>query len=215
MSAPRQPDFRAWWRRGAYAANLALFLVALVTIALVVNEFAYRPWLRLKIDATKTRAYSLSEQTQRLLDGLDGAWTVALITVEDASDPTTRDQVDQVLDRYAAAPGLSVVRVDPTDPASFTAYEALLARLRKQEYTAILAYDKALDEGLKEFESLRIFAQQQAGQLGQLIFALDPDDPIRPEVQQRLGLLDLLGREGGIPVSMTTFDPHKLVDLLP
>ena len=61
-------------RRLGYAANLLVFLVALLVLAIVVNYFAGRPELRLSVDATKTRAYSLSSQSKSLLDGLDGVW---------------------------------------------------------------------------------------------------------------------------------------------
>ena len=74
-------------RHAAYAFDLALFLLALVTLAVVVNYFAHRPELRIKLDATKTRAYSLSDQTRQLLAGLQGTWTIALLMVEDAADP--------------------------------------------------------------------------------------------------------------------------------
>ena len=50
-----------------YAINLALFLAGLLTLVIVADYFAYRPEARGKYDATKTRAYSLSEQTRDLL----------------------------------------------------------------------------------------------------------------------------------------------------
>ena len=46
-------------RRSQREFNLALFLAGIVTIAVIVNFFAARPGLRLRIDATKTRAYIL------------------------------------------------------------------------------------------------------------------------------------------------------------
>ncbi|MCP3903153.1 MAG: hypothetical protein GY715_05900 [Planctomycetes bacterium] len=184
-------------RRTAYAVNLAAFMVALATIAVVVNYFAHRTDLRMRVDATKTRAYSLSDQTLRLLDGLTGDWTIALIMVADDADAATRAQVDEVLKRYQQAqPAISVVRVDPTDPSTLGEYEALLARLREHERDRIAAYERAIAEGVVAFDELRVFAQQQAGQLERILEMLDPADPGRGDIQRRLGPMSVIGGEG-------------------
>jgi hypothetical protein len=185
-------------RRTAYAVNLLLFLAALLAIALSANYFAHRPDLRIQFDATKTRAYSLSEQTVRLLSDLEGQWTIALIVVEDATEAAVRRQIDEVLKRYQqAGRNISIVRVDPTDPGTLVEYENILARLRMLEADRIEAYEQALDAGEDAFAALQLFAQQQAAQIEQALTQTTPDDPRRVEIQQRLGLLDLLAREGG------------------
>jgi len=185
-------------RRTAYGFNLAVFLVALVSIAVVVNYFARRPELRFGFDGTKTRAYSLSEQSRQLIDRLDGEWTIALIMIEDAIEASVRHQIDEVLRRYhEASPAISVVRVDPTDPTTLGTYEGVLARLRELEQEAVSAYEFALDDGVETFARLQLFAQQQAGQLEVALERLPAADAARGDVQQRLGLLGLLAREGG------------------
>ena len=65
----------------------------MVTIAVVVNVLAAEPALRWRFDATKTRAYSLSAQTRRLLAELDGQWTIALVLDRGAMDPAVLRQV--------------------------------------------------------------------------------------------------------------------------
>ncbi|MHC5113881.1 MAG: hypothetical protein ACYTGP_05580 [Planctomycetota bacterium] len=184
-------------RRTGDAVNLAVFLLALLTIAVVVNYFAHRSGLRIRVDATKTRAYSLSEQTLHLLEGLTGDWTIALIMVADEADAATQAQVDEVLKRYRQAqPRISVVRVDPTDPATLGEYEALLARLREHEASRIAAYERAIADGVEACDELRVFAQQQAGQLERVLEMLDPTDSGRGEIQRRLGPLSIIGSEG-------------------
>jgi hypothetical protein len=196
MSVPG--DRHAVLRRTGYGVNLAFFLLALLAIAVVVNYFAFRPELRLKRDATTTRAYSLSEQTRGLLDELTGSWTIALIMAQDTADPATVEQVTEVLDQYRrAAQNISIVQVDPTDPTTLAEYEVLLARLRDLESERIAAYEQALDAGESAFRSLQLFAQQQASQLETALTHLDEGDPTQREIQQRLGLLGLLGEEGG------------------
>lgn len=187
-----------FFRRAARGLDLALFLGALLTIVIVVDYFAYRPEARAKLDATKTRAYSLSEQTRELLASLDGRWTIALLMVEEATDAATRRQIDEVLRRYRqVSEAISIVRIDPTDPRTLGEYEALLGRLRELEADAIGEYEQALDEGADAFAQLQLFAQQQAGQLEQALTHAGEGDSARREIQQRLGLLGLLAEEGG------------------
>jgi hypothetical protein len=198
MSTRRTPKRSAALERTGRGADLAIFVAALFTIAIVVMYFAQRPGLRLAVDATRTRAYSLSPQTRELLARLDEPWTIAVIMVEDATDAPTREQVDQVLDGYrAASPQISVVRVDPTDPRTFAAYDALLARLRTLEADLIDAYERGLDDGSEAFERLRVFAQQQSAQLERVVAAVDAQDPVRAALGERLAQLGLLAQDGG------------------
>jgi len=183
--------------RTVCAVDVALCFAALVTLAVVADYFAHRPELRVRMDATKTRAYSLSEQTAQLLQSLEGQWTIALILAEDSVDAGTRQQVTEVLRRYEeACDAVSVVRVDPTDPETIGEYDALLGRLREQESGEVALHEAALDGGTAAFGALQLFAQQQAVQLEQALAHVDPSEAARAEIQQRLGLLGLLADEG-------------------
>ncbi|MHC4416180.1 MAG: DUF7088 domain-containing protein [Planctomycetota bacterium] len=172
--------------------NLGLFLVGILTIAVVVNFFAERPWLRLRLDATKTRAYSLSDQTGRLLADLDGDWTIAVVVSPDGVEPAVLRQVTEVLDRYReASESISVVRVDPTDPRTLDEYEALLDRLQVIYRDRISQYEQDLERGREAVASFAVFCQQQAGRLQTLRQGVAPDDPARREIDETLGVLGL------------------------
>ena len=58
-------------RRVLSAINLAIFLISVLVIGVALNFFSLQPSFRAQIDATKTRAYSLSPQTRHLLADLD------------------------------------------------------------------------------------------------------------------------------------------------
>ncbi len=185
-------------RRFADGLNLAGFLLGVVALAVVVNFFAQRPGLRIQADSTKTRAYSLSPQTELLLAGLEGEWTIAIVLAADSADRAVRRQVDEVLDRYRqASDRLSVVRVDPTDPRTLDAYEELLARLRSIYRDRIEQYEKALDEGRRAVEELTVFLQQQAGELRTLRRSLEEESPARGELDQVLGVFALSMPQAG------------------
>ena len=110
--------------------NVTGFIVGVIALVAVLNFLAQRDHFRLRFDMTKTRAYSLSEQTQVLLDDLQGQWTIAIVMVEANADRAVRRQVNEVLRRFTqASPQITAMRIDPTDPATLNDYESLLANL--------------------------------------------------------------------------------------
>ncbi len=172
--------------------NLAVFLAGIVTIAVAVNCLAAHPALRWRLDATKTRAYSLSEQTRRLLAQLDGEWTIALIMSREGREPALLRQVDEVLQRYDdASESVSIARIDPADPASLDRYEALLARLRLVYRDQIAAYDAALSDAREALELFTVFLQQQAGGMTALRAALEAGGAAQREIDQVLAVVSL------------------------
>ncbi len=171
--------------------NLVLVLAAVIVIAVVVNGFAAMPGLRVTADATKTRAYSLSAQTQAMLDDLAGEWTIAVVMSPDNVDMAVRRQVDEVLDRFAESPHISVLRLDPSDPATLDQYESLLSGLRASYREAIAEYEQALTEGRRAVASFRLLLQQQTGRLSLLLQGIAPDHPDRESAAQLLQILAL------------------------
>lgn len=178
--------------------NLALFLIGVVTIAIVINGFAARPGLRFRGDATKTRAYSLSPQTRQMLAGLDGQWTIALVMSARDVDDAVRRQVDEVLSRFTeASEAISVVRVDPTDPRTLPQYELLLADLRAGYAEQIADYQQALAEGRRALESFKTAVQQQSGRLAAVVPQIAAADPNRRAVEQLQQVLALRLEQAG------------------
>ncbi len=198
--------------------NLAVFLAAVVTIAVVVNALAAHPRLRWQADATKTRAYSLSPQTRNLLAGLDGDWMIAVVMGDEGVDRALRRQVEQVLDRYRrASPRISVVRIDPDDPASLDTYEALLIRLRNSYAGQIAEYDAELADGRDALQQFTVFLQRQTGGLVTLGKGIDPDDIARPEIEQLIAVISLRLEQARqveveLDTAMTAGDSRPLPD---
>lgn len=184
-------------RRIAGWINLGLFLAGVVTLALVANFFAGRPGLRISLDATKTRAYSLSEQTTRLLAQLKGEWTIAVIVDETQTDRAALRQLDEVLRRYEeASPRISITRIDPTDPRSLRDYEALLSRLQTIYRSLVDEYDEKLDDGMKTVADFQLFVQQQQSRLDRVLKSLAADDLSQLQVEQLLLLFEVRAEQG-------------------
>ena len=143
--------------------NLVIFIISLAAIAGSVLFFAHRPALRLEVDATKTRAYSLSEQTRHLLENLEGDWRISLVFVRDEIDRDVLRQMEEVLSRYDdASEHLSVEQIDPTDAGALSQYDALLARLRAVSPEEVAKYEHHLDAATERYRAISSFAEREA-----------------------------------------------------
>ncbi len=156
---------------------VVMVLGAAVLCAAVVVTLEH-PLLRAKIDATRTRTYTLSDRTMSLLGSLEGDWSINVIMVEQDADPAVVRQVDEVLRRYeSASKRLTVRRIDPTDPGSIGDYERLLGQLQSSYKDAVHRYEQAINQGQVGFESLCDFVDSQSGLVGAMADALPTDDP--------------------------------------
>ncbi|MDG2424800.1 MAG: Gldg family protein [Phycisphaerales bacterium] len=180
----------ATWSTILYVAGVIVAAVALVVLA-------HLPEIRVRIDATKSRAYSLSPQTMELLDHLEGEWTLAVILVESQADPATVRQVDEVLSRFSASnESLRVLRIDPTRPESLRIYESLLIDLQDRYREEIEAYTVAIEEATGEFRGLIRFAGEMAGQLR--VLAESSSQELSRNLTPRIGALSLLAGQGSL-----------------
>ena len=112
------------WGKTITAA--VLLIVSLVSInILFLNEY-----LRVRFDATGSRAYTLSEQTQRFIGNMDSPWKIVVLMDEQGADQSSVKQIDEVLRRYDDASELiSIQRINPSDPSAIEAYEVLVQEL--------------------------------------------------------------------------------------
>jgi hypothetical protein len=182
---------------GSRVLSAVTFVAGIAMIAIVAVFLAERPALRLEIDATKTRAYTLSPRTRGVLDKLDGEWTVGLVLIERDADPDVLAQVDEVLRRYdAAADNVTVFRCDPTDPEAIAAYEGLLARLQSTFAGDVAKYDDALENGMEAFRALEVFAASHVGRLDTLLAAMTPGATGRDLLESIRSALGEIVRQG-------------------
>jgi hypothetical protein len=184
-------------RRWLDTLNVTLFVLSALALGATVIGFSERDEYRVRLDATKTRAYSLSPQSRQLLNSLPGDWKIAIVMSEKRATRAIRRQMDEVLKRYAqAAPRLTVRRIDPDRPETLLHYDELVGDLRRVYADPINAYDRALDGGLAALAALQSFAQQQSPILEQVAARMPATEPDRPQLQQRLGILALFADRG-------------------
>ncbi|MFO0873480.1 MAG: hypothetical protein U0575_05855 [Phycisphaerales bacterium] len=178
MSARAQTVLRV--AASAIIAGAAVFLLG-------------RPALRVRIDATRTRAFALSAPTRQLLASLDGEWRITVVLPDAAADDATRRQIDEVLRRLGEANrAVHTARIDPTDPAQLGAWEALVMSLQSgADDERLRAFRAALDDGDAAFTELVSFARAQAAALAAL--PASGDDAIDRQVASlRSGLAQLV-----------------------
>jgi len=146
--------------RGVHAS---LRIGAMVVAAAAVVAIASVPGLRVRLDLTRTRAYSLAPETRSLLADLEGSWAIDLLVVEEQGDRGLLEQVDEVLRRFAEAnPAIEVGRIDPTRPEDLGAYEALLERLAAGFETETGDATAAIEEAMVAFDELLAFAAEES-----------------------------------------------------
>ena len=134
-------------------ASSVLFLLALAVGLVALNDILMQPDYRARIDATKSRSYSLSPRSQQLLASLEGDWSITVVMVDAETDPAVVRQIDEVLDRYGeAAPSMEVRRIDPSMPGALTDYDRLLLQLREREADSIEAFEEAVASASGDFE---------------------------------------------------------------
>jgi hypothetical protein len=183
--------------RGWQIANLSIFLAGIAVIAVALNYFSMRSEYRSQIDATKTRAYSLSQQTRQLLASLEGEWELALIMSPKSIDRAVRRQVDEVITRFTdSSSKITVVRIDPAVPESVRAYQTVVNDLRRVYKGPVAEYETALDEGVNAFSMCVEFAKQQAPVLQQLLGFVGQEDPTRAGLEDRAKLLTIMAEQG-------------------
>lgn len=154
--------------RGA-RVHATIRIVALAAIAVATIGLVDRSPLHIQLDATKTRAYALSEQTIRLLGELEGDWRITVVAAEASSDAPTRRQVDEVLRRFSEInPRIRTRRLDPTDPRTLGEWEALLDDLQRDAGSRLVELREILDAGSADFDALVEFARIQSGALAAL-----------------------------------------------
>ena len=149
--------------RAGRVVHGSLRIAAMAIVAAALVAICTSTPLRGRFDLTRTRAYSLGEDTRAMLASLPGAWSIDLLVVPEEGDRALLEQLDEVLRRFAEAnPRISVGRLDPTDPADLAAYERLLESLAESHAAETREHEEAIDEGLAGLDELVAFAQAKS-----------------------------------------------------
>ncbi len=184
-------------RRFGQWVNLLAFLVGIVVICAAWAFIAHQPRYRTAVDATKTRAYSLSPQSESLLRVLPGEWTISIVLNENDVDRAVLRQIEEVLARYEQAnPRITVERIDPGSPHSIVQYEALIQRLRDLFADEVEQYERALTRAREAYTGFIPYAENESEMLRGFADEIGSESGFGEELMRWSGGLALHAQSG-------------------
>ncbi len=178
-------------------AEKAFFLAGVVAFCIASVALLSQPALRVEVDATKTRAYSLAPATSELLHGLKGQWQVLLFVDASQADPAVLRQIDEVLERFRDSnSAIDARRIDPSDPASSGAFEEALASLVADRATDLARATAAIQSGLSVYDEFRAESTSQPAGLRAAAQQLAAESPVRRTLEQLAALFAQISTDG-------------------
>jgi ABC-2 type transport system permease protein len=183
--------------RAVGLAERGLFVLGACAVAIAAVALFSQPKLRVELDATKTRAYSLAPSTTELLRKLDGPWQVLLFVDSAQADPAVLRQIDEVLERFRDAnPKVDARRIDPSDPASSGAFEEALAALVAGRAGDLAKSEQCIARGVSVYESFRAESASQPAGLRAAAQQLPADSQVRRTIEQLAAMFAQIATDG-------------------
>ncbi len=174
-----------------------VFVVGVVAACTAAVALLSQPAMRLELDATKTRAYSLAPATSDLLRELKGAWQVLIFADARQADPAVLRQIDEVLERFRETnPSVDARRIDPSDPAASGAFEEALASLAASRASDLATAEAAIADGVAVYDLLRGESAAQPAGLRAAAQQLPSDSVVRRTLEQLAALFAQIATDG-------------------
>jgi len=160
-------------RRAKYGLNVLVAVAAAIAIVVLLNWIGHRHFQR--FDFTATRQYSLSPQSLKVLQNLEGEYQIVTLLSDPATAPTqvrasalrqAGDLVEEY-DRYSDA-----VEVQRIDPNQITRLESFYQQMLERFEGDLSPIEQAIDSGRQQLDTLRGDLQTQLGLLRDTL-----DDP--------------------------------------
>ena len=165
-------------------------VLGIIALLVAFNVLLMMPMLRGHVDATKSRMYSLSPSTQTLIESLEDAWSVQVLLNEQAANPATVRQIDEVLRQFEeASPMITADRLDPTKGRDLSKWEVVLDRLRRIDREDAQRWEEAIEQGRSAFAGLLGLAELAAGPIRSVSAGA-------PQLNTSAAALALLAAEG-------------------
>ena len=184
-------------RRVLARLEACAFVAACVALAAATVALFSVPALRVEVDATKTRSYSLAPPTIDLLSGLEGPWKVLLFVDAAEADPAVLRQVDEVLERFRDAnPKIDARRIDPVDRDSAGDFEAALSELVASREGEIARAERVIASGLEVYDGFRAASAGQSAGLRAAAQQLPAENQVRRALEQFAGLFAQVATDG-------------------
>ncbi|MEY3143595.1 MAG: hypothetical protein RLY21_2088 [Planctomycetota bacterium] len=183
--------------RIASRVEAGVFVIACIALAGAVVALCATPPLRVEVDATKTRSYSLAPPTVDLLKDLEGPWKVLLFVDAADADPAVLRQIDEVLQRFRDAnSSIDARRIDPVDAESAGEFEKALSELVASREGEIARAEKSIASALEVYDAFRAASAGQPAGLRAAAQQLPADSQVRRALEQFAGLFAQVSTDG-------------------
>jgi ABC-type transport system involved in multi-copper enzyme maturation permease subunit len=178
--------------------RLTICVLLLLVFIVSINVFSMHDTVRVRIDATGSRAYTLSDQSKQLLSTLENPWKIVVLLDDANVSRSMLRQVDEVLRRYQEESELlQVERINPADPKSLELYDQMLRDLITLYSDELIAAEAAINNGIESFKTLMLFAASTSTWVESV--AKIASTPKEEETLRTLtSSLALLGNDGGL-----------------
>jgi len=149
-------------RRAKYGLNVLIAVAAALAIVVLLNWIGHRHFQR--FDFTATRQYSLSPQSLKVLQGLEGDYRIITLLSDPATAPTQvrasalrqAGDLAQEYDRYSDA-----VEVQQINPNQITRLEGFYQQMLDRFEGDLTPIEQAIDSGRQQLGTLRSGLQTQ------------------------------------------------------
>ncbi len=168
-------------RWATYGLNVTVAAVIAIAVVVVVNMMAFRFYKR--VDLTATRQYSLSKQTQLVLDELQEDYRV--VTLLRQSDPYLQ-RVHDLVEDYARASGRLAIEHIESD-RELTRLDNFYASLTKIYANDLEPLQAAIANGREALDTFRTNTTRQTEVVGQLLENNPPSDEQLHEFLRQIG----------------------------
>ena len=183
--------------RIGFAAERLLFVTGIAACCVAATALLSQPALRVELDATKTRAYSLAPATEQLMRELKGRWQVLLFVDSRQSDPAVLRQIDEVLERFREAnSSVDARRIDPADPSSAGAFEEALASIVAERASDLARSEATVQRALAVYDGFRAESSSQPAGLRAAAQQVPQDNPARRTLEQLAAMFAQVATEG-------------------
>ena len=162
MTTSSVSDQRQRQRQIKYGLNVLVASVVAVLVVVMVNLIAAKYLKRVRIDATHSRKYSLSDQTRKVIEHLKHDYRVVTLI---ATSDDRLDDAKSVIEEYENySDKLTVDHMNPMTSSADRFYTALLER-----YTGELEpLQSAIAKGREAVDEARKLVAEQTRSLGRL-----------------------------------------------
>ena len=182
----------------ASIGHILLCGVLLMISLIAINDISMNERFRMRFDATGSRAYTLSDQTKQLLNGLNQPWKIVILLDESTADRRMLKQVDEVLRQYKdESSHITIHSINPMSPNAIASYDELLRDLINIYSEELEQAEAAIQKGIDSFSALMTFAASTSA-WAETVSQI-PSTPQEEETLQTLAsALALLGNDGGL-----------------